>query len=748
MFQLKNLSIRKKLSLILMGVCTIAVLLSSVAFYALVLEQHRQTYRNEIMSLAQVIGYNCQASLAFVIREDAEKVMGSLANHPSVIAARINASNGELFASYGLSPWPIPQTFSAPDGSDGLTTSREYLVIHQKIMMDDLNIGTVWLVDDQRNIRTFKNMALIILLTVVGVTLFLTFLLASRLCAILTRPISELALLSEQISKNQDYSMRATVHGTDEIGYLAQAYNKMLSQIEKNNHDLLKSEQRFRSLINQAVDSFLFHDFDGRLIDANQRACDSLGYQKEELLGMTMSDLDAGTSLEQYRNDYWNNLFPESSLTVTSVYRRKDGSTFPVEMRLGLLDLDNEKFIMVLARDISARLEADREKEEMQDHLKQAQKMESIGTLAGGIAHDFNNILTAIMGYTELARLKVEEGTELADDLRQVYKASKRATELIKQILTFSRRHEQEVEPLQISLIVKEALKLLRSSIPSTIEIKQDIVSEALVMADPTQIHQLVMNLSTNAYHAMQETGGVLMVSLRETIIDRDGINGVDLPPGQYVTLEIRDTGSGMSEETRAKIFEPYFTTKEQGKGTGLGLAVVHGIVENHQGRITVESAPGGGTTFVVYLPTIITQEIPETVQLAIPLEAKGSERIMVVDDEEHIRNFMLKILTSCGYQVGVFTNGHEAWEVYSKAPDQWDLLITDQTMPLMTGAKLAEQVIGLRPGMPIILCTGYSEMINAEKARAMGIAVYLQKPVIVNELFRHIRGALNQTKK
>jgi CheY-like chemotaxis protein/signal transduction histidine kinase len=382
----------------------------------------------------------------------------------------------------------------------------------------------------------------------------------------------------------------------------------------------------------------------------------------------------------------------------------------------------------------------------LQDQVIQQQKLESLGTLAGGIAHDFNNILNAIIGYTDLAMIRnEEEAVSLHEDLGQVRKAANRATELVRQILTFSRKQHQEIQPLQISLIVKEALKLLRASIPTTIDIQHEITSRATVLADATHIHQMVMNLCTNAFHAMMERGGVLRVTLKEFAIDHPMIDsGTELPPGGYAMLSVSDTGCGMDQETMAKIFEPYFTTKEMGKGTGLGLAVVHGIVKGHQGRIAVYSEPGQGTTFNVYLP-LIAKEMTEVVSLAAapPPMAKNRERIMVVDDESAIRDLTAQFLLKAGYLVDTFSNGMDAFNALSQEPHGWDLVITDQTMPGMTGNQLAAQVLLLRPHLPIILCSGYRSMQTGNQGTPPGVFVSLQKPVDRNTLLLQVAKAL-----
>ncbi len=380
----------------------------------------------------------------------------------------------------------------------------------------------------------------------------------------------------------------------------------------------------------------------------------------------------------------------------------------------------------------------------LEDQLRQAQKIESIGTLAGGIAHDFNNILSAIMGYADLAMMRAKGNQELQDDLLQLRKGANRAADLVRQILTFSRRQPHENHPLQIALVIKEALKLLRASIPSTIDIRQEITSQATVLADPTHIHQLIMNLCTNAYHAMLERGGTLTVVLAEKEIDQSTIDRENLDPcRRYVTLTVSDTGSGMDQETIPRIFEPYYTTKEKGKGTGLGLAVVHGIVEGHHGRIRVDSQPERGTTFTVYLP-VVAQAVAPVPKTAPPPRSKAHERIMMVDDEAAILDLAQQFLTEAGYQVDTFSNALEAWQALSQTPKICDLLITDLTMPGMTGEQLAAKVMAIRPEMPVILCSGYIANMNKDQAKKAGIVAFLQKPLDREALLTAIAKALN----
>jgi len=400
--------------------------------------------------------------------------------------------------------------------------------------------------------------------------------------------------------------------------------------------------------------------------------------------------------------------------------------------------------VMGLARDISERLAEVEARHAVEIQLNQAQKMESIGNLAGGIAHDFNNILSAVIGFTDLTLMQTEGQEQVQDNLRQVRKAGDRAAALVKQILTFSRKQPQERSPLHIALVVKEALKLLRASIPSTIEIKQDIRAQGLALADPTQIHQVVMNLCVNAYHAMMERGGVLTVSLAELALDQPIVDGgTELPPGDYLKLMVGDTGCGISRDHLSRIFEPYFTTKEQGKGTGLGLAVVHGIVCDHQGRIAVYSEPGHGTTFSVYLPMIKSEPSAAGQDVSLPPLSLAHERILVVDDEEAIRNMTSQFLTRAGYRVETAASGLEAWELLQQRPEDWQVVVSDQTMPGMTGSQLAAKARALRPGLPVILCSGFSDTVDEAQAQALGIKAYLQKPVTVAVLLTAVAKAL-----
>ena len=395
-----------------------------------------------------------------------------------------------------------------------------------------------------------------------------------------------------------------------------------------------------------------------------------------------------------------------------------------------------------LLHEIAERKLAEEERQKLETQLQQAQKMEAIGTLAGGIAHDFNNILGAIIGYAEMIHEDCPADSSLLHDINQVLLAANRAKELVKQILAFSRQTKSLKSPVQPGTIIKEALKLLRASLPATITIEQDIDPAAgIILADPTQIHQIVMNLCTNAYHAMEQKGGTLTVSLyKKTLFRDDLVNEPHMQPGIFVQLSIKDSGVGIAPDIREKIFDPYFTTKEVGKGTGLGLSMVHGIVQGYGGSIVCDSMLGAGTVFKIALPTITEHALEEN-DSPEPVP-QGKERILLIDDEPILLEMGKIMLERLGYHVSARWNGIEALIAFQNQPNLFDMVITDQTMPGITGLELSRRILQIRPDMPIILCTGYSSLISEEEVRTLGIKGFAMKPLArrnVAELIRKI---------
>lgn len=518
-----------------------------------------------------------------------------------------------------------------------------------------------------------------------------------------------------------------------------------IKERKRTEEALIESEKRYRTLFNNASDAIFVHDFDKRLTDVNRVACERLGYNCEDLLKMKIDDIvskDFSSSLPRRLES----VKQSGQIVFETEHVRNDGIVIPIELSSRVINHEGKPAIFSIARDISERKKAEKEKEKLQEQIRHAQKMESVGTLAGGIAHDFNNILCPIIGYTEMAMEAVSSEPNILTYLEEILQASNRAKELVQQIVTFSRQHENEKIPIFIHHIAKEVLKLMRASIPSSIEIRQSIEKCGAVMADAGQIHQVVMNLCTNAFHAMLDQGttgtGILKVSLEEIEYTDSLSAGINLEPGQYAKLSCSDTGHGINPEIIEKIFDPYFTTKKKGKGTGLGLSVVHGIIKNHKGRITVSSTPGKGTTFDIFLPIAISckQPIILTPKNQIP---GGSENILLVDDEEQIARMLKNMLEQMGYSVTARTSSIEALGAFQNRPQKFDLVITDATMPNMDGIELSQELIRIRPDIPIILCTGFSETITQEKALNAGIKEYIMKPVIKENIAQAIRNVL-----
>jgi PAS domain S-box-containing protein len=516
---------------------------------------------------------------------------------------------------------------------------------------------------------------------------------------------------------------------------------KLQQEISKRQRveDALREEQVFTdNALDTITDVFIVFDLNGTFIRWNKVVSEITGYSNDEISSMKPTDFFAGKDIQRVATAF-ESVITEGRANLEAMVVTKDGRQIPFEYTGGLLTGPNGNplSVCIVGRDLT-------ERKGFEKKLRQVQKMEAIATLAGGIAHDFNNILFSISGYTELCLENIEKNSSTYNHLKEVLTASQRANDLVKQILTFSRQSEQDVRPISIVPVIKEALKLLTASLPSTIEIKEDIpTSEATIMGDPTQVHQILMNLGTNAAHAMRPKGGTLTVKVEDTALDDDIVLGhEDVSPEKYLKLTISDTGVGMDHAQMERIFDPYFTTKEATGGTGLGLAVVHGIVKKYGGFIEVQSDVGVGTTFQVFLPKV-DFDVIEELESKWPVP-KGDERILFVDDEKSLAEVVGQMLKSLGYDLVTKTSSIDAYETFLAQPEAFDLVITDMTMPHMTGSELAKKLLALRPDIPIILCTGFSEIINDEQAKDLGIKEFVMKPVLMRNIAETIRRVLD----
>lgn len=531
-----------------------------------------------------------------------------------------------------------------------------------------------------------------------------------------------------------------------DITELKRAEKALMESYAKN-----QEEQNFNRLLLDTSPAFIVAiGMDGKTIMMNKALLEAVEYTSEEIkntdyLTTFVSEEDREAVAKVFQEIMYEGKGTKSLNRIIS----RSGKTFLVEWHgrtVGGEGANSDVFVGV-GIDITERKQMEEEREKLAAQLLQSQKRESIGVLAGGIAHDFNNILSAIIGFAEIAGIDLPEGSRNAEYLAKALKATDRAKDLVKQILTFSRQSETEVRPLRLEPTVMDALRMLRSSIPTSIEIHQSADPDLpAVMADPTHVYQIVMNLCTNAAHAIEDEHGVIEIALDEFRVNSRGSSQTgELSPGRYVRVKISDTGTGMPPDVQERIFDPYFTTKKVGEGTGLGLSVVYGIVKEYRGGIYVESELGKGTSFTVLLPVAEDLEYPETTATRQALLPFGREHILFVDDEPMIIDLGKTNLERLGYKVTTRQSSMEALELFRNNPQRFDLVVTDMTMPHLTGDELAKKMLLIRPDLPIILCTGYSKRISEKKAKTMGIRAFVMKPLSQYELANTVRQVLDE---
>jgi PAS domain S-box-containing protein len=555
--------------------------------------------------------------------------------------------------------------------------------------------------------------------------------------------VTEEVLVKE---RNRPIQVTTIPFQNDKGEWLFAQINVDISERKRAEEALRASEQRYRTLLENLPQKIFHKDRDSVYVSCNETYASDLRIKPEEIKGKTDYDFFPQELAEKYRMDDQRIVTLGNTEEFEEKYFQNGQEMWIQTVKTPVKDGDGSiTGVLGMFWDITEKKKAEEENNRLQAQLQQAQKMEAIGTLAGGIAHDFNNILAAIMGYTELVMEDVPEGSTAKSNLKEIFKAGIRARDLVGQILAFSRQSEHEQKPLQPTSIIKEALKLLRASLPTTIEIRQNIGGQSnTILADPTQIHRVLMNLCTNAAHAIQEKGGlgVLGVTLDDVDVDADAAaQHPDLKPGPYARLTVSDTGCGMDHTVLERAFDPFFTTKTVGKGTGMGLSVVHGIVKEHGGAILADSKPGKATTFQVFLPKIETQEAQH--EAIGPLHT-GNERILFVDDEKAVVAVGKKSLERLGYEVVAKTSSIEALEAFRAQPDKFDLVITDLTMPNMTGIELQKELVAIRQDIPVILCTGFGQTVSEENAKAMGIKQLIMKPFLKIEIAKTIRRVLD----
>jgi len=562
----------------------------------------------------------------------------------------------------------------------------------------------------------------------------------------ITRPVRRLSDAAREVGRG-NLGLRIDSRSKDELGTLAHAFNQMTEDLAATIERLKISEEEVRRrgdflerLLDHANSIIIEVDDRGAVTRFNRYAGEFFGWPQEKAIGASLASVVIPGAGPERAGALESNLRASShfELAVTAGKGKESLVSWintPIRTAEG-----GHRGNLLIGSDIT-------EQKKMEEQIRHSQKIEAIGTLAGGIAHDFNNILGAIIGYTELVQGALPGDPSTEYNLSQVLKAADRAKNLVRQILAFSRKTDRASKPLQMHLVVGEAVKLLRATIPTTVDIRTDIARrDDTVVADPTQLHQVIMNLCTNAAHAMEESGGVLALQLAPVSLTGDDLKAyADLHEGPYVRLSVRDTGTGIPEEIQGRIFDPFFTTKEVGRGTGMGLAVVHGIVKSLGGDITFYSEEGRGTVFHVLIPRVCEEALPEAD--AAREFPRGTESVLLLDDEEMLLDMEARLLRLLGYRVTARQNAAEAYEAFKSTPQQFDIVITDQTMPNMTGFDLARRIMTVRPDIPVILCTGFSRTVSEEAALSAGIQAFIMKPLRQEELAFTVRRLLDAGK-
>ncbi len=633
------------------------------------------------------------------------------------------------------------KVLDAPDGKTGLEV---FFREEPDLVLVDLRMMEVDGLDVLSEIKAKSPETPVIIISGTGVIADVVEALRLGAWDYLLKPIEDMSVLIHAVEKALERA-RLISENTKYQHHLEAVVASRTRQLNTANRDLnaanirlKKSEEKYRLLFETMLHGFAICEpvlseskiVDYRFREVNPAFEQITGISALDARKMTVTDVFPGAE------EKWLSQSGQKNMVAEPVQFEYNAAAIGKYFEILSYRPRPDQIVFVIS-DIT-----DRKNLEMQ--LIQAQKMEAIGSLAGGVAHDFNNILGAIMGYAELAIFEVGIAGTAKGKLEQMLSSCHRAKDLVAQILSFSRQSSPEKRPVKAHLVVKEAMKLLRAALPTTIDFQMNVETQsAIIMADPTQLHQIVMNLCTNAHHAMREKGGTLSVDLSAVIFETEkSISGVLLSSGQYLKLTVADTGEGMDPVVAERIFDPYFTTKRKGEGTGLGLSVVRGIAEKHGGAVAVKTKPGGGTSFKVYFPLAESQSEEEKQEFDL-LEC-GTERLLFVDDEEILVDIGKDLLERLGYSVTISISAEKALDLFKADPDGFDLVITDMTMPGMTGDVMASRMLDIRPDLPVIVCTGYSESLEGKKPRDLGFKGVIMKPLILEKLSGAIRDALD----
>lgn len=730
-----NQTIRAKLTMILMAVSAAAILLAGVSAFAIGLFMGVRSLKSDLVTLAQVLGDNCQAALTFNVPEDADEILATLRKKSSIDLAAIYTEDGRLFAAFSRGR----QTPAAvvPD-LDGSKVSWESFEVVQPVRLKGKLIGSIYLRNDLSEARTgliqYSAAILAFMLLSFAVSYFLTLGLRGKI----STPILRLASVARRVSSDQDYSVRASDARNDEVGELIQSFNNMLEQIQSRDRSLRASEEKFAQAFNLSPAMMILAEQDtGVVRDVNAAWLQALGRGRGEVLGKSLSDSDLLGS-PMARDRILRRLDRgEPVREVESVFREGRDDERSAVLSAESIEIGGRKFIIAAGDDTT-------ERRQMAEQLLQARKMEAVGRLAGGVAHDFNNVLAGIRGYAEIISMRPGLGEEPRKYAANIVQLTERASGLTRQLLSFSRRGNIKETRVNVNELVQEVTALLSHTIDRKIQIRSELTAARhSVIGDPSQLLHAILNVAVNARDAMPN-GGVL--SFTTAVMDADRVHAAgvrEIEAREYLRLTVSDTGVGMEERVKKHIFEPFFTTKEVGRGTGLGLAAVYGTIKEHKGEVLVESEPGRGSHFHLFLPLAeTTAEKPKPEEGRV---VKGKGLVLLVDDEDVLREIGRRMLEEIGYEVVTAENGRRAVEIYCAYGDRISLVILDIIMPEMSGIEAYGMIKASNPEAKVIIASGFMPDQEMDRLLKDGIHGVIMKPFSMKELSVKLDQALGQ---
>ncbi len=713
----------------------LVVLVAIISIFATIITYWLLSYRSKLaheQKAVEFIGF-LQQSLSTPIwevdDEGVKSICAAFAEHETVSLLRVQDVSGNVL-------------FDKSNEESAIWARKSAKIIYQENSIGSIELGltpkSYEEISFQLFIASVFTMLLVLTGLVIGINLFLQ--------KILKRPLDQLIKCTHQVSKGEFHPLEES-SPYEEVTTILNSFSQMVEAIYHREAELASANKKLAFHVENTPLGVIEWDLNFRVTKWNKASEQIFGYSKSEAIGRTGLDLIVPKGLRPLVEEIWKDLVSgKGGRKSTNENINKNGDLCISDWYNTTLfgEDGNPIGVASLVLDITKRTQAEEEQKKLESQLRQSHKMEAIGTIAGGIAHDFNNILGIIIGNMELAIDTIEDGNPAHANLDAIKKASLRASDVVKQLLNFSREAEHSKIPIDIGSIVKESIIFLRSSIPTSIEIESSIPESLTnIIADSTQIHQVLINLCTNAAHSMEKDGGILKIDLSEVELDNvTKTQFQEIDAGHYIQLIISDTGHGIDSKTKAKIFDPYFTTKDVGKGTGMGLAVVLGIVQNHNGAILLYSEPGEGSTFKVLFPATGEKTIKEEIDSkALP---KGNETILFIDDEVGLTEIGRDLLERLGYNIVTKTDPVKALDLYRSDPSRFDLIITDMTMPHLTGDQLIKEILKIDSKMPVILCTGFSNKIDMEKAIKIGAQSYIEKPLDKNQLAYSVRKALD----